>query len=92
MTVTGEVILTFYDTASQILINVRAIDTGWSVAAIDTRLDRVIRRIEFGSRERAERYARELSQRLGARQVLAHSFPARTDPAPNPATIRYDWE
>lgn len=92
MTITGEVILTFFDTASGILINVRAHPNGWSVSSIDTRLDRHLRTIQFGSRERAERYARELSEKLGARQVLAHSFPARTDPAPNPATIRYDWE
>jgi len=92
MTVTGEVIKTFFDTASGILINVRAIDTGWSISAIDTRTDRTIKTIHFGSRERAERYARELSNRIGARQVLAHSSAIKADPAPNPLTIRYTQE
>ena len=91
MTVTGEVIRTFFDATAEILINVRAAPNGWAVSAIDTRLDRHLKTIQFGSRERAERYAEHLAQKLGARRI-AHSFPVRADPHPDPATIRYDQE
>lgn len=91
MTVTGEVIRCFFDATAEILINVRAAPNGWSVSAIDTRFDRHLKTTLFASRERAERYAEHLAQKLGARRV-AHSFPVRADPRPDPATIRYDQE
>lgn len=90
MTVTGEVIRCFFDATAEILINVRAAPNGWSVSCIDTRLDRHLKTILFASRERAERYAEELAQKIGAWRI-AHSLTVRSDPHPNPADLRY-WK
>lgn len=89
MTVTGEVIKTFYNPTTHLLVNVRAIDIGWQVSVIDTRNDRIIRYMQFGSRAKAEQYAEDVSKQIEARQVLAHSYGPRPDPQPRPSTLRY---
>lgn len=59
MTTSGQIIRALYDATHDVLINVRAGFNGWSVSIIDTRHDRILRRVTFASRQRALDFAEQ---------------------------------